>query len=80
MRPIIRTQFILEVLEMETDSCRSDRELICNLLVAVTISNEPEHLQLPSPKFLLAKVFRRSKSVEIGRFVHLLNEGSYFCK
>ena len=53
MRPIIRTQIILEVLEMETDSCLRDREMICNLLIALTISSEPEHLQLPGPKVLL---------------------------
>src|SRR5713226_9225480 len=56
MRPVIGPQLTYQVLNVEIDGGLRDRQLIGNLLVAIAVSNEPEHLQLPSRKIFLAQV------------------------
>jgi hypothetical protein len=57
MRPIIGAQFVHEVLDVEIDGCFRYSQLIRNLFVAIPITDESEHLQLPGRKILLAEVF-----------------------
>jgi hypothetical protein len=46
VRSVIGPQLVHEVFDVEVDSSLSNCQLIGNLLVAVAITNEPEHLQL----------------------------------
>jgi hypothetical protein len=48
MRPIVGSQFVHEVLYVEVDCSLRNSQLICDLLVAIAVANESEHLQLPS--------------------------------
>ena len=56
MCPVIGTKLIHQVLDMETDGCLRDYELIGNLFVAIAISNEPEYFQFAICKIFLAQV------------------------
>jgi hypothetical protein len=61
MRSVIGPQLAHHVLNVEVDSGLCNRQLIRNLLVAITVSNEPEHLQLSSRKIFLAQVLGESR-------------------
>ncbi len=43
---IIRLKFVHEIFDMKVDCGLGNCELICNLFVAISISNEPEDFQL----------------------------------
>src|SRR5260370_11680055 len=68
MRPIVGSQLVHEVLDVEVNRGLRNRELICNLLVAMTIANEPKYLQLPRRKIVLPQVLGNA-SRYIGRNV-----------
>ncbi len=56
MSPVVGPQLTHEVLNVETDGGLRDHQLIGNLLVAIAISNQPEHLEFPSRKIFLAQM------------------------
>src|SRR5258708_38073883 len=56
MRPIIRSQLVHEVLDVEVNRGLRNRELICNLLVAMSIANESKNLQLSCCKIVVTQV------------------------
>ena len=56
MRPIIRSQLVHEVLDVEVNRGLRNRQLICNLLVAMSIANESKNLQLSCCKIVVTQV------------------------
>ena len=56
VRPIIGPQLVHEVLDVEVNCSLRDCQLIGDLFVAKTVSNEPQHLQLTSRKILFAQM------------------------
>jgi hypothetical protein len=68
MRPIVGSQLVHEVLDVEVNRGLRNRELICNLLVAMAIANESKNLQLPRRKIVVPQVLGNA-SRYIGRNV-----------
>src|SRR5260370_14105563 len=57
MRPVIGSQFVHQVLDMEVHGSLRNCQLIRNLLVAITIPNESKNVQLPLRKVVVTQVF-----------------------
>lgn len=53
MRPIIGSQLVHQVLDMEVDGGFRNRQLIGDLLVAIPVTNESEHFQFPTRKIVV---------------------------
>ena len=64
MRPIVGPEFVHQVLNVKINCVLRNRQLIGNLLVAMTISNESENFQLPSRKIVVTHVLG-----ETGRYL-----------
>ena len=60
MRPIVGLKFVHQILNMKVNSSVRNRQLIRNLLVAIAIPNEPEHLQFPGCKILFPQMLREA--------------------
>src|SRR5260370_20933599 len=56
MRPIVGSQLVHEVLDVEVNRGLRNREMIFNLLFAMAISNESKNLQLPRRKIVVPQV------------------------
>src|SRR5258708_3234553 len=56
VRPIVGSQLVDEVLDVEVNRGLRNRELICNLLVAMAIANESKNLQFPRRKIVVPQV------------------------
>jgi hypothetical protein len=44
MSPIVSPELVNKVLDVEVDCGFGDQQLICDLLVAITVANQPENL------------------------------------
>ena len=66
--PIVGLKFIHQVLDVEVNRGLRNRQLICNLLVAMSIANESKNLQLPRRKIVVPQVLGNA-SRYIGRNV-----------
>src|SRR5262245_36253067 len=60
VRPIIRSQLVHQVLDMKIDGRLGNRQLIRNLLVAVSVSNEPKNFKLPVCKVFFAQMLSKT--------------------
>ena len=56
MRPIIGSQFVYQVLDMKVDGSFRNCQLIRDLLIAIAVSNKPEHFQLPGRKIVVPQM------------------------
>src|SRR6202451_3365103 len=56
VRPIVGSQFVHKILNVEIDRGLRNRKLIGNLLVPITISNEPEYLQLANRQIVIGQM------------------------
>ena len=65
MGPIVGLKFIHQVLDVEVNRGLRNRQLICNLLVAMSIANESKNLQLSCCKIVVTQVLgEASRHVE----------------
>src|SRR5258708_14095898 len=56
VRPVIRSQLVDHVLDMEVDGRLRNPESIGNLLVAMAVADQPQHVHLTSGEVFLAKM------------------------
>ena len=66
MGPIVGLKFIHQILDVEVNRGFGDRQVICNLLVAITISNKSNNLQLPRRKVVVTQMLGET-SRHVGR-------------
>src|SRR5260370_35310892 len=59
---VVGSQFVHEVLDVEVCGGLRDRQLIGNLLVAISISDEPEHVQFPGRKIFFSQMLSEAGS------------------
>jgi hypothetical protein len=57
VRPIIGAQLANDILDVEIDSGFRNGQLVGNLLIAIAISNEPEYIEFPARKVVVAQMF-----------------------
>jgi hypothetical protein len=53
MRPIVGPEFVHQVLDVKINRVLRNRQLIGNLFVTMTVSNESENFQLPNCKIVV---------------------------
>jgi hypothetical protein len=56
VRPVVRSEFVDEVLNVEVDGCLGNPQSIRDLLVAMAVAYQPEHVQFASREVFLTKM------------------------
>ena len=57
MSPVVRPKLVDKILDMEVDGRFGECELICDLLVAIAIANQPQNLELSVRKIIVTQMF-----------------------
>src|SRR5580704_11560914 len=60
VRSVIGPQLVHQVLDVKVNRSLGDRQLAGNLLVAIAIPDQPQHLQLPGRKIFVTYMFGKA--------------------
>ena len=56
MRPIVGAELVHEILDVEVDGRFGNAKMIGDLLVAMTIADQPQHIQLAAGQVFVAEM------------------------
>ena len=60
MRSIVGLQLVDQILDVKIHCCFRDGQLIRNLLIAMTVANQPQDFQFSSGKVFIAQVLSQA--------------------
>jgi len=59
--PVIRSELVHQIFNMKIDGSLGDRQFVRNLLVAVSVSNEPKNFKLSIRKVFVAQMLSEAR-------------------